>query len=378
MPVITPPPGIPVNQCRTTDYVMPKVSVILGVRNEYPVILGTIFSFIEELEFWGYEWEMIVVDNMSKDDTSSILKDKFRRWVKNGSLKVISYDERPANVTVRNVGVRAATGDVVFMADGHLSIATGTLHGMIQGWMKRGGLWHSAIQIWGDTRDIKCYGYEMKLRERFWGNLSRGCPKEVKRKNGVPVPYRVPMASHCCLMAGRKEFLDFGGYCEEFRCYGGGEPYLDLKWWLFGKEVWIHAPGLVRHAFGVNPRWDKVKKEKELRTKVYHRDGTMKSLVKPGDEFLRYSRGYAWNNDDFQYNFMLSAYTIGGYDWLQQRFGTYMEGRKGNRRYIDDIKRLRREVLKAGAADRKFIEERQVMTLDELLEKKPWQSYGDL
>lgn len=364
----------------------PKVSVVLGVRNEYPVILGTIFSFVEELEFWGYPYEIIVVDNLSTDNTPHVLRDKFRRWVRQGILKVVEYKDRPANVTVRNVGAREATGQVVFFADGHLSIATGTCHGMIQSWLKRGGLWHSAIQIWGDTRDIRCYGYSLKLKEKFWGSLSRGVPKEVRGEDGRLRPYRVPMASHCCVMAGREEYLDFRGYCEKFKCYGGGEPYLDLKWWLFGSEVWIYPEGLVRHAFGTHAEWRKVvlhgeEKERgyrDFRTYVYAKDGKLKNRLKDGEEYLHYSRGYFWTNEQFHYNFMLSAYTIGGYEWLQQRYKAYWEVRKGNKRYLDELKNMRLEVLREGREDREFIAKRQIITLDELLERKPWLNFSDL
>ncbi|UCG53545.1 MAG: glycosyltransferase family 2 protein [Candidatus Latescibacterota bacterium] len=363
------------------DYQTPKVSVVLGVRNEYPVILGTMMSVVEELEFWGYPWEIIVVDNLSTDNTADILEDKFRRWVRHGLLKVIRWNDRPANVTVRNVGARKATGDVVFLGDGHLSIKIGTFHGMIQGWLKRGGLWHSAIHIWGDTSNIRCYGYDLKLEERFWGNLSRGIPDEVfedPKKKTNPRPYRVPMASHCCLMAGREEYLDFRGYCENFRCYGGGEPYLDLLWWIFGKEVWLYPQGLIRHAFGVNARWETAPKDKKTRNKVHRRDGVQTQDLKEGDEYLRYSRGYNWTNEQFHYNFMLSAYCIGGYAWLRKRYEAYWEMRKGNSRYLEDLKQLRREVLHEGAETRAFIESRQVMTLDDLLEKKPWENFADL
>jgi len=418
----------------------PKVSVVLGVRNEYPVILGTILSFVEEFEFWGYPYEIIVVDNMSTDSTTWILKDKFRRWCREKPplLKVVEYNDGPANVKVRNLGAREATGEVVFLGDGHLSIKTGTCHGMIQGWLRRGGLWHSAINIWGDTTDIKCYGYDLKLEERFWGNLCRGIPDQAF-KDGVSMPYRVPMASHCCLMAGREEYLDVGGYNESFRCYGGGEPYLDLKWWLFGKEVWIFSEGLVRHAFGVNAAWRTVdatrmgRKHKELllkffsgkvtdaeekktilrqlprsrhtkvmeldqqdislnekmaaciddwprviRSRVQCKDGTQRSELEKGDEHLHYSRGYFWTNEQFQYNFMLSAFTIGGYKWLKQRYEQYFEGRKGNPRYVEELQQLRKEVIKNGLEDRKFIESRQVMSLDELLVKKPWENFSDI
>lgn len=430
----------------------PKVSVVFGVRNEYPVILGTMLSFIDELEFWGYEWEIIVVDNMSTDDTRHILRDKYRRWIREGRLKVIEFDDRGANVTVRNIGAREATGEVVFLSDGHIAVATGTCHGMIQGWLKRGGLWHSAIHGWGDTRDIRCYGYDLKLRERFWGNLSRGVPKEVAvdpaARYSAPKfgAYRVPMASHCALMAGREEYLEFRGYCEDFKCYGGGEPYLDLLWWLFGKEVWIYGHGLMRHAHGTNPRWetqkrpgkmedwpkrgadqvgvalerlfnnpadkdvrsllkrcpeglhpqirslmkdeaattaDKIaqvaeKMPRRVRSHVHHRDGHQSPDLHPGDEYLCYARGYAWTNDQFQFNFMLSAYCIGGYEWLKQRYEVYYQDRKGNERYVKELHEMRQEVLRVGDPWRKFISERQVMTLDELIERKPWEKYDDL
>ncbi len=374
-----------------TDYVKPKISVVIGARNEYPTILGTIFSFIEELEHWDYPYEIIIVDNMSTDNTAAILKDKMRRWIREKFLKVIEYNDAPANVTIRNIGAREATGEVVFLSDAHVTIRPGTLHGMIQGWCKRGGLWHSATNIWGDTSDIKCYGYELRLVEKFWGNLCRGVPKEISLDGKPTVPYyRVPMASHCCLMAERKQYLDFGGYCEAFKCYGGGEPYLDLLWWLFGSEVFIYADGLIRHAFGLIPSWRSAKKDVGMRTKVHKRDRTHTSDIKKGDEYLTYARGYAWTNDWFEYNFMLSAYVIGGYSWLQKHYSRYFSKRTGNSRYVSDIQKMRRELLDKGKSWRDMVMHRQICTLDQLIGHDhdgkeidsihacPWKKYDDL
>ncbi|NIV97114.1 hypothetical protein GWN42_31080 [candidate division KSB1 bacterium] len=75
---------------------------------------------------------------------------------------------------------------------------------------------------------------------------------------------------------------------------------------------------------------------------------------------------------------MLSAFTIGGYPWLQQRYKAYYDVRKGNPRYIKVIKQLRHEVLAAGLEDRQFIASRQELSLDELLEKEPWKKFDDL
>jgi len=72
------------------------------------------------------------------------------------------------------------------------------------------------------------------------------------------------------------------------------------------------------------------------------------------------------------------AYILGGYEWLQQRYAAYWEMRKGNARYLADLKQMRNEVLMEGRKQREFMEANQVMTLDELLEKKPWEKYDDL
>jgi glycosyltransferase involved in cell wall biosynthesis len=365
----------------------PKISVVIGARNEYPIILSTIYSLYEELEYWGYPFEFVIVDNMSTDSTAAILRDKFRRWIKCGLLKVIEFNDKPANVLVRNIGARAATGEILLIADAHLSIKIGTAHLMIQGVQKHGGLWHTSTNIWGDTTNIRCRGYALKLEEKFWGNLSRGvpqgaygdpdpeCPDPLRVKNGSGkelLPYTVPMASHCFLAVGKEEYLDFGGYNEDFKCYGGGEPYLDLKWWLFGSKAWIEPRGLARHAFGINTHWRKVGGRKDFRAPVKIRDGGFKKRPNSVDEFLHYSRGYGWNNEQVHHNFLLSAYAIGGYDWLQKIYQRYWTIRKINNRYIEDLKRIRAEVLKTGQSDREFIQSRQKLSLDELLEQSPW------
>jgi glycosyltransferase involved in cell wall biosynthesis len=353
----------------------PLVSVVIGCRNEFPQILGTIYSIHEELEHFGYPHEFVVVDNLSTDSMAEILEDRMRRWVRCGLLRVLKYEERGANVLVRNIGSQKARGEVLVICDAHVSIKVGTLDLMIHGHLERGGLWHSAINIWGDTTDIRCYGYDLKLEEKFWGNLCRRIPDAAFRENGngkEPEPYRVPMASHCLLVAGRKEYLELRGYNEKFQVYGGGEPYLDLKYWLLGKEVWIEPRGLVRHAFGLKAGWRRARGAKRMDHPVWVRGKGLTQDLEEGDETLHYSRGYSWTNELLHGNFLLSSYTIGGYPWLQRIYKRYWETRKANQRYLDDLKDLRRWALSVGAEDRTWISKRQKLTLDELLAAPPW------
>jgi glycosyltransferase involved in cell wall biosynthesis len=366
----------------------PSVSVVIGARNEHPVLLGTIYSLVEELDYWGYPWEVVVVDNLSTDSTADVLEDRMRRWVEagrresakgrfpSGGLKVLKHDV-PANVTVRNIGARAASGDVLVICDAHVSVKTGTLHGMVRGWQAVGGLWHSAINIWGDTSDIRCYGYDLKLEQKFWGNLCHGIPKEIAGQSPRPA-YRVPMASHCLLVAGREEYLAKRGYNENFRCYGGGEPYLDLKWWLLGGEVWIYPEGLVRHAFGTEATWRKLEGRRDFPNRSWLKGKGLSKVGEEGDEVLHYSRGYSWNNEQLHHNFMLSAFTVGGYGWLQRIYDVYRAQRAGNVRYLEDLNEERRGAIQDGMEDREWIAARQKCSLDELLVKAPWNDHSRL
>jgi glycosyltransferase involved in cell wall biosynthesis len=359
------------------EFVRPKVSVVIPCRNEHPQVITTFLSVVEELEFWGYPYEIIVVSNMSDDGTPEILEDRFRHWVNEKRLKVIYFNDRPACWHARNVGVDEATGDVLVICDAHISVSVGTLHNMIQLWYRFGGLWHTASQMWGDPKGVRLNGYALKVEEKFWGTLSRAIPREILDA-GKP-PYTIPMAQYSLFLLGRKEFLEARGFHPSFRCYGGGEPHLAFKWWLLGKECWLWPKGLMRHAFGLKARWREVNLKHARGTPFAKGKGpTAKDDLKQGDEVLGYHRGYSWNNNQLWYNFLLCAYVIGGEKWLNQRYEKYHQQCKGVQRYIDDLKKNREEAERDGQEERKWIEDNQVIGFDELLAKEPWNDFSAL
>lgn len=379
------------------------MSVILGVKNEYPVILGTIQAIAEELSNFGWSHEFIVVDNGSTDYTADVLEDKFRRWTRHEYLKVIRYPDAPANVTVRNIGARVARGRYLVLADGHISIQHGTIDGMLRLLASKNddGIVHAPANIWGDTNDIKCYGYRLRARKRlvqhllgepetaddkevdpigtlkfkFWGDHPVGRPKEIEPDRAH---WRVPMAKHSLLAVPRAQYIDFGGYHEGFRCYGGGEPYLDFLWWIYGSSVYVYADGLHGHGFGAIPRvvegtccgCGKPKCRKQMWCVKEHR---FKGCGEKG-HFLRYSRGYGWKNDWFQANFIRAAYLIGGYRWLSYVYRRYYveRQRSGVARYVNDIVKMRAEILRECADERHAIESRQKIAFDDLISNPPW------
>lgn len=88
-----------------------KVSVVLPVYNEELAIEEDLRKTIAALESSPYEWEIIVVDDASTDATPRILREF-------PQVKVIRHPRNLGGGTARNTGIKAATGEIVVIADG--------------------------------------------------------------------------------------------------------------------------------------------------------------------------------------------------------------------------------------------------------------------
>ena len=345
---------------------MTKVSAIIRCRNEYPVILGTINTFLNELEYSGYEPEIIVVDNMSEDSTAEILIDRYRRWTRCGLMKVIKYTEKASTWNAINAGYEQATGDFILIADAHISMRLGTSKLLIDGCSAHSGLWFPAVQLWGDIERIKRYQFDVRLEQKFWGDP---CPFLPEGEDGTK-PYPAAMGGACLLAAAHDEIEKFGLFDKAFGAYGGGEPYLCLKWWMLGSKVWLEPRALVRHAFGTNARWIKNRYSRTCRNTVYTRGGVFKKQLYPNDEFLAYSSGYRLPNMEFYYNFMLAAYLIGGEEWGEHIKGKFMQKVREPTALEETYKRA----IENGKEGREFILSHMKIPLNDLLNDPPWKA----
>jgi hypothetical protein len=221
------------------------------------------------------------------------------------------------------------------------------------------------MQLWGDTTQ-KLYGMDIRLVERFWGDP---CPYLPDGIDGTE-PYPIPMAGACLFAVSRAQIEDFGLYDKNFGPYGGGEPYLCLKWWMYGSSVIMEPRGLVRHAFGLKPTWKPVRRERTSRNEVYLKTGKITRNLKPGDEYLSYSAGYAVGNEELYTNFMLAAFLVGGEEWLN------VAGESFAKKVRDQemIPRIKSNVMRMASKDREEIKSKTRIGLNALLCNPPWKS----
>jgi succinoglycan biosynthesis protein ExoA len=100
----------------------PTVSVVLPVRNEGRFI-GSVLQELAEQDFPRGDYEIIVVDGESTDDTVAIAskyRDRFDRF------QIIENPMR-LSAAARNLGFRAATGEFILYVDGHCRIPSNSL-----------------------------------------------------------------------------------------------------------------------------------------------------------------------------------------------------------------------------------------------------------
>lgn len=333
-------------QEKSTSIHKPTVSIVISARNEFPQIAMTIHSLINDLELAGYgadvapnQFEIIIVDNGSDDRTTEFftysksnttpsgLQYSPRGMVTNGYLRH-TFDPVMGNVSARNVGAKMARGKYLFFCDGHISVRPGTFKHMIDALDTYGGIVHPVIEWMGAYPVKGGHQYSLKLGEKFWGTWNR-----LKVSDD---PFYIPMSGHCFLGIHREEFLDFHGYNDHFRVYGGGETYLDLKWWMFGKSS-MTVPKAV----------------------VYH---------------LSAGRGYSYKMDDLVHNMALSAYLIGGMKWWERILITYLDKKGSNKRVVHE---LCDQGLVEGKEDREFILSRTKIPFEDVIKDKPWDTRND-
>jgi len=313
------------------------LSVVIPARNEHPQATFTLQAIWDQLEDTPYDWETIIVDNMSDDKTASFCKDRW--WEKYAKRhRIIRYDDEGSCWQARNAGIQAAEGRVIFLFDAHVLISPDYFvkHISALDANPSASVLYGPVVWMGDTRDHRAYGYSLgpdngHMHTKFWGSWTR---KKVSDD-----PYRIPM-SGTAAMTVRREFIEkLGGWPQELSVYGGGEQWIALGCWMLGGECWVHPDTYVYHFADY---------------RKYKDNGLDKST-----------------NDAHFFNVCLVAYALGGEKWWQARVD-HMLGRWA-KPYHEAGMRLATEAKNKARMHRERIKQLAEFTLDEVLEFTPWE-----
>ncbi len=101
-----------------------KLSIIIPCYNEKERFKEGILHFLNYLNNKKYQWELILVNDGSKDETLKLMEEMSR---KNENVKVISYKINKGKGHAIKVGVKKARGDIILFSDLDHSVPISTI-----------------------------------------------------------------------------------------------------------------------------------------------------------------------------------------------------------------------------------------------------------
>ncbi len=316
------------------------ISIVMGARNEYPQVAMTICNLAEDLHATGIEkWEIILMDNGSTDETSRFFG--YKRTKGTGTAQEnsdrgayltsprgmltedrmrIFYDPVLSNVGTRNKGTHHARYENVIFSDAHQIIRPGTIYYTVETLIRNHGIVHAPISWMGASPDNPQPGYQYsyKVGEKIWGTWNKVQVSEQ--------PFYIPICGHAWIAVRKTQFLKYGGYPYAQRVYGGGEPYLDTKYWMFGSTSMMDPRALVYH--------------------------------------LSAGRGYSWHNNDLIHNMFLVSYILGGETWADRILITYYNKHPTNAAFY---KSLYDQAIRDGQADKDWVDRKKKFTFEQVI-----------
>lgn len=163
---------------------MPKlISIIVPCYNEEDVLDVLNSRLTTACETWPYDWEVIAVDDGSKDRTWKILENFQKRDLR---WKALSFSRNFGHQAAVSAGLFHAAGDAVFIIDADLQDPPEELHRF--------------LNKWEEGYDV-IYGVRQKRKE---GVLKKFCYWTFYRLMAKAVQFEIPLDSgDFCLMSRR-------------------------------------------------------------------------------------------------------------------------------------------------------------------------------
>jgi len=325
-----------------------KLSVIIPNRNDTAMLAVTVRSALEGLKAIDGDGEVVVVDN-SDLDLWQILRTPNESpldlsEVQEGRVQLIRQPY-PCLYSARAAGIKFARGEYSYNADSH------TLFGHNH--------FKNLVEFMDSKKDTKiAFGFspigwlswpesfarhDIRLDE---GTIFGSWGRQYKEPTRICWNF----GSRICRTKWFNE--DFGGYgffARERLSWGGGEFYIPVKALLMGYENW---------AIPCSPQ--------------YH--------IGPFSAAVQSRAGYKYRNYDVAKSgktkigmgILAAFYALGGDDMKAEA----LKARKGVEQYGLDVERDWAEAKRLAEKDWLWLKERQVMTFQELWEKKPWDAGG--
>ena len=215
-------------------------SVIIVTYNHKKYLEHCINSVLKQ----DYPYEVIVVDNCSHDGSVQLVKEKYP------NVKLIESPENKGYGAGNNLGVRQAIGEYIAILNPDTIVENGWLRELVKPLENENIITTSKILSYDGSVINTC------------GNINHFTGLTFTRGLGdEPGAYQkseyVSGFSGCCFAMRRRDFLEIGGFDENFFTYNEDS---DLSWHahLEGFEIVFVPASVVRHDYSLKVSPEKI------------------------------------------------------------------------------------------------------------------------
>jgi glycosyltransferase AglI len=203
----------------------PLISVIIPVYNDPTGLRDTCISLINQ-KFDKTFYEIIIVDNNSKDNTLKIAND-FKNKYPN-LIKILTEDEMQSSYAARNRGIVSSKGDIIALIDSDMIINSD---------------WLSKIKNTMSDESIKYMGCNVKIFIN-----KRTCVALYNKVTGFKVEGRIKFKHYsptCCLVIKKELTNEIGMF--DSRLISSGDLEFGIRAWRAGFKQVFAEDILMKH-----------------------------------------------------------------------------------------------------------------------------------
>lgn len=257
------------------------VSIIIISFNTCKLIVNCINSiYNSNLKF---KFELIVVDNDSKDCTCEILKNKFNK------IKIIKNNKNNLFAKANNQGSLIANGRFILLLNSDTIVQKDNLEKLVS-FLDSSPQQIACVgpTVLNENGTIQSHGYALpSVAERvaMCFKLHEFLPKFIARfalPDGTPGliegPHKVGWISGCCMLIRREVYLEIGGLNEDLEFYGE-EPELGYRLNKAGYETYVVTNANIIHLGGRSTLNNAANFLKDLDGKLYRYSQLQKFTV---------------------------------------------------------------------------------------------------
>lgn len=327
------------------------LSIVISNRNDTAMLSVTVNSCIEELRPIGLKnCEIVICDN-SDPETYPLLNSCLPiGWIRDDLLRIHRQDF-PCLFTARETAIKNARGKYVCCLDSHMLVGRGMFVDLLKfveaNDNKELGFAHAPINWSHHHEQSAKHDRDMSVNELGdWGSAY----DEERTITWKGIPW----------ICRRDWFInDFNGYgalSQHKISWGGGDMHIGIKPWLLGFKNWAVPTNAAIH---IGP-FPKINRTTDNSSEINEKKGN-------GYKYRLY-----WESGNFPHaiGFLISCYVLGGEKMMNrnkaaisERFGKYI-----------NVNKWWQKAMALGQDEKKWLDERKIMTFEELLERKPWEN----